>query len=373
MVRDGEKTVMLIDDEESLLTCVSYLLKSRGIKVHSYTSAEGAMDAYRNILPDLVLTDLNMPGMNGMDLLREIRTMDSDTPVIIITGYADLDLTIEAVRLKACNFLLKPCEPEELLDAVISGIEDARRARQEKCDHAELELAFSRATRELVRVLEIQKEVTRELIDRLTIAAELRDEETGAHNVRIGRYVHAIARHLGLPEDFVEAVSAASPMHDVGKIVIPDAILFKPGPLTAEEFEILKSHTTVGEQIFRGSRHRQLQLAASIALTHHERWDGSGYPRGLKGEDIPLEGRIVMLADQYDALRSRRVYKLPLDHRAACKVILEGDHLTRPEHFDPDLLQAFREMSPLMAEIFDRSTEPVDRNDDFMSADQPGG
>ena len=156
-------------------------------------------------------------------------------------------------------------------------------------------------------------------------------------------------------------LSVASAMHDIGKIGIPDVILFKPDALTAEEFEVIKSHTVIGENILRGSTHPLLQMAASIALTHHERWDGTGYPQGMRGEDIPLPGRIVMLADQYDALRSRRVYKLPFDHDTACTIILEGDGQTMPAHFDPRLLRLFGEISGCFQEIFAAFQETEER------------
>ena len=160
-----------------------------------------------------------------------------------------------------------------------------------------------------------------------------------------------------MEEGEVELLALASAMHDVGKIGLPDTILRKAGPLTWEEFEVVKGHTLAGAQLLGGSPHTLIQMGARVAVSHHERWDGSGYPYGLAGKNIPLEGRIIMLVDQYDALRSQRVYKPALDHQTVCKIILEGDGRTLPQHFDPEVLKAFRSVEPLFAAIFQRYKE----------------
>ncbi|RMH09144.1 MAG: HD domain-containing protein [Nitrospirae bacterium] len=192
---------------------------------------------------------------------------------------------------------------------------------------------------------------------RLTQASRYKDEETGAHIQRLSHYARTLARSLGLSPEEVRLIAEAAPMHDVGKVGIPDAILRKPGPLTPSEWAIVKRHPEIGANLLAGSPSRLIEMARSIALTHHERWDGSGYPAGLKGERIPLAGRIVMFVDTYDALRSRRPYKKPLSHRTVCDILLNGNGRTRPSHFDPRLLETFSQIHEAFAQIFARTAD----------------
>lgn len=216
----------------------------------------------------------------------------------------------------------------------------------------QLEDTVRKRTQELTEALSKINTMSNEMIFRLTKAAESKEFGTGEHIVRIGLYASEIAGLLGMNKEFIELITFASPMHDLGKIGIPDNILLKPGGLTLDELNIMKRHTLIGENILSKSSFPKIQLSASIALNHHERWDGTGYPRGLKGKEIPVEARIVMVCDIYDAMRSARPYKPAFNHHKATEIIIGGDERTRPEHFDPDVLQAFIRLLPKFELIY---------------------
>jgi putative two-component system response regulator len=349
MKEGRSQKVLLADDDPIIIKFLgTVLLKNKYDFAVAVNGAE-AIEKAKSYSPDLILLDVMMPQIDGFEVCRRLKE-DPTTkhiPIIIITALADREPKVRGLAAGANDFLTKPIDRAELMARAknllrIKEFEDFLRNYNET-----LKKEVEKKTIEI-------KEGYIDTILRLTVVAEYRDGETAAHIRRMGYYCAEMAKHAGWSDEDRELIFYASPMHDIGKVGIPLEILLKRSSLTPEEFALIKTHTLIGANILQGSKSKYLEMARQIALTHHERWDGTGYPKGLEGEEIPLAGRIVNMIDQYDALRSKRPYKDPLDHETAVRTILRGDGRTSPEHFDPDLRKVFAEVAPAFSQIFER-------------------
>lgn len=332
----GPERVLVVDDDAAVLHYARRTLQRLGYLVSAHLDAEEAWAEALRGQCAVALIDLHMPRRDGRWLLERFASGPGDTAVIMLTGDTDLRVALECLQEGAVHYLTKPVDPPDLAHAVRRALEN-RRLRLENRAHKErLEELVRERTAGLLEATRALEESQQEAIYRLSAAAEFRDEETGLHIVRMARYAAVIAAEMRLDEHFVGQLLLAAPMHDVGKIGISDAILQKPGTLTPEEFEVMQAHTLLGARLLARSASPLMQMAERIALTHHEWFDGSGYPRGLKGTDIPIEGRITAVADVFDALTSTRVYRPALTVDAALAII----EFEKGTHFDPDVVGA---------------------------------
>ncbi|KQU20092.1 transcriptional regulator [Methylobacterium sp. Leaf94] len=336
--------LVLDDAEMNNLLVVAALRPIVGCRPHDFTVPAEALAFARAHASEIgvVITDYDMPGMNGVEFIRAVRCIPelANVPTVMVTSLDQRKLRRESLEAGATDFLTKPADPIEVCARVsnLLALSKAHRALQ---DHA------AELTREVAAAVALVEDREREIISTLMRAAESRDTDTGDHIARVSASAGRIARALGLAPDECRLMSLAATMHDVGKIAVPDAILLKPGLLTPEERREMELHAERGQRILGSSASAVMRLAAEIAATHHERWDGTGYPYGLRGEAIPLGGRIVAVADVFDALTSKRPYKQAWSHSDAFAHLREQ----AGSHFDPRCVDAFLKAhgQPLLA------------------------
>ncbi|MNK78420.1 Cyclic di-GMP phosphodiesterase response regulator RpfG [compost metagenome] len=339
-------TLLVVDDTPDNLMLMTDLLKDR-YRVKAANSGEKALRVLQgDTLPDLILLDVMMPGLSGHEVAQQLKRdpRTRDIPIIFLTAMAATEDEIHGLELGAVDYITKPIRPALVLARVDTQLK-LKAAQDFLRDHNDyLEREVERRTREVIAIQDVA-------IQAMASLAETRDNETGNHIRRTQHYIKVLAEHLRdhprfshfLTEDTIALLFKSAPLHDIGKIGIPDHILLKPGRYTEEEFEIMKTHTTLGRDAIQhaedqlGIRAEFLSLAKEIAYSHQEKWDGSGYPQGLAGDDIPVSARLMAVADVYDALISRRVYKAGMPHAQAVEIIRQG----RGTHFDPDICDAF--------------------------------
>lgn len=361
-----KKTLLLIDDDPMIQECVQASLQPHYQVRVAGNGLEG-LDGVRILpQPDLILLDIELPDMTGYDICASLKRdlLTAPVPVIFLSGRTDVDAVTHGFELGAEDYITKPVAPPILLARVQTHLRLREASDLLRDQNAHLELLIKRRTLDLeARTLELQRSQELSIVA-LGSIAETRDNETGNHIYRTSAYVEVLAKRLArhpayraasTRQDW-EMIWKSAPLHDIGKVGIPDQILLKPGPLTEEEFEVMKRHTVLGRDAIRSAEIRVrsegsfLRVASEIAYSHHERWDGKGYPQGICGEDIPLSARIMALADVYDALISKRVYKDAIPHDAAVEIIRAG----RGSQFDPLIVDCFLEDADEFLEIASR-------------------
>lgn len=328
----GRTTILSVDDQALVRLALSRILENQGYRCLQADGFDQAMEQVESQPVDLVLCDVHMPGRSGLDLVAALADRIPQLAIVMVSSVDDTDLAMECLEKGAYGYVLKPFKAREILIQVNSAL----RRRILELDYLDRERVLAQKVRE--QTAEI-RESRDEISFRLLAASEQRDTETGAHIRRIGLYAAKMARLLDWNEEAVECIRAAAPMHDIGKIGVPDRILLKPGALDEQEWILMKDHTLIGAKILQGSSVPFIRMGAEIAVCHHEKWDGSGYPRGLRATEIPIEARITSLVDVYDALSQRRCYKEAWPEAQ----VLSFMAARRGTHLDPELIDLFLE------------------------------
>ncbi len=324
---------LLVDDSRSVLNYLKRHIEAEGlVEATAFLDPVEALACARERVFDLVLVDYEMPHMDGISFIRVFRSLPgcADVPIAMVTSRQTDDVRMEALQAGATDFLPKQPQSLEMTVRLRNLIQLGAAVRKLNDRAAHLASEVAAATRKL-------GEREEEIILRLALAVEYRDNDTGEHTLRVARYSRVIAEQLGLPARLCRDIYLAAPLHDVGKVAIPDNILLKPGRLTDDEMAVIRTHATIGERILADSGCELIQLGAQIASGHHERWDGAGYPNGLKADEIPVAARVVAVADVFDALTTRRPYKEPMPIEVARSYLVEN----KGRQFDPACVEAF--------------------------------
>lgn len=350
-----DATIMIVDDTPANLKLLDSTLRERGYRVSAFPRGDLALRAAAESPPDLILLDINMPEMDGFEVCERLKFDGAlkEVPVIFISALTETMDKVKAFGLGGVDYVTKPFQFEEVCARVETHLE-LRRTRLELQKHVN---HLDSLVKEQVQEISDSQMST---IFALAKLAESRDDDTGKHIERTQTFCRVLAmklaenpRYAGEIDDvYVENIFCAAPLHDIGKVGIPDSVLLKPGKLTPVEFDLMKSHSLIGARTLCAVREQYprnafLEMGIAIARSHHEKWDGSGYPDGLKGEDIPLSARIMAVADVYDALRSKRVYKDAFSHEKARDILMEGSG----QHFDPASIEAFKNVEVEFAAI----------------------